>query len=100
MVNVCIMSSRETEERGHAEGCGITFLEADAFGLSSIGDRSSGNCDTIEDAVTGLLIDPEDRDQIADALRSGHRKAKQRFDLEKMLDRWRKPLASCWGRES
>lgn len=50
------------------EGFGIVFLEANACGKPVIGGRSGGIPDAIIDGKTGLLVDPFDVNQIADAL--------------------------------
>ncbi len=59
-----VMPCRELPE-GDVEGFGITFLEAGACGKVSIGGRSGGAFDAVEDGVTGFLVDPEDMDGIA-----------------------------------
>ncbi len=73
--NACdlfIMPSREKmEEDGKGkkvEGFGIVFLEANACGKPVIGGRSGGIEDAVIDGVTGLLIDPENIDEIAGAI--------------------------------
>ncbi|MEO1271498.1 MAG: glycosyltransferase family 4 protein, partial [Myxococcota bacterium] len=43
------------------EGFGLTFREANACGKPVIGARTGGVPDAIEDGVTGLLIDEDDR---------------------------------------
>jgi phosphatidylinositol alpha-1,6-mannosyltransferase len=68
LADVFIMASREIDETGDVEGFGITFLEAGACGVAVIGGRSGGVPDAVVDGSTGLLVDPLDTDQIADAL--------------------------------
>ncbi|MCD6360385.1 MAG: glycosyltransferase family 4 protein [Armatimonadetes bacterium] len=51
-----------------AEGLGLTFLEAAAAGRPSVGTRFGGIPDAIADGETGLLVEPGDEDQLADAL--------------------------------
>lgn len=50
------------------EGCGIVFLEAGACGRPVIGGRSGGVSDSISDRETGLLVDPENEDEIVGAI--------------------------------
>lgn len=50
------------------EGFGIVFLEANACGKPVIGGRTGGISDAIIDGETGLLVDPLDITQIAEAL--------------------------------
>jgi len=50
------------------EGFGITFLEAGACGKASIGGRSGGTSDAVEDGTTGILVDPGDVGGIAEAI--------------------------------
>lgn len=68
LADVYIMPSREIVEEGDVEGFGITFLEANACRVPVIGGRSGGIPDAISNGQTGLLIDPLDPDQIAEAL--------------------------------
>ena len=55
-------------ERGDVEGFGIVFLEANAFGKPVIGGRSGGALDAIVDGETGLLVDPNDVDEVANGV--------------------------------
>lgn len=50
------------------EGFGIVYLEANACGKPVIGGRAGGISDAIIDGETGLLVDPFDINQIAEAL--------------------------------
>lgn len=54
---------------GDTEGFGLIFLEANACGKAVIGGRAGGAVDAIIDGETGLLVDGDDVDNIADALR-------------------------------
>ncbi len=51
------------------EGFGIVFLEAAAAGRATIGGRSGGVPEAIEDGVTGLLVEGTDATELAAALR-------------------------------
>ena len=65
--NLFVMPNRTLPD-GDAEGFGIVFLEANAFCKPVIGGRSGGAGDAIVDGVTGLLVDPEDVQQLAERI--------------------------------
>jgi phosphatidylinositol alpha-1,6-mannosyltransferase len=66
--DVFVMPSRERLEEKDVEGFGLVFLEANACAKPVIGGRSGGIPDAIVDGITGLLVDPQDPADIADAL--------------------------------
>lgn len=66
--DVFALISRESPLDGGAEGFGLTFVEAGAFGKPVIGGRSGGVPDAVIDGVTGFLVDPADAGEIADAI--------------------------------
>ena len=51
-----------------AEGLGVVFIEAQACGTPSIGTRVGGIPDVIVDNENGLLIEPKNSEQIAEAI--------------------------------
>jgi phosphatidylinositol alpha-1,6-mannosyltransferase len=51
------------------EGFGIVFLEAALSGRPAIGGRSGGTADAIVDGLTGMLVDPEQRGELSQAIR-------------------------------
>lgn len=61
-----VMPSNDSEP--DVEGFGIVFLEANSCGCPVVGARSGGIPDAIVDGKTGLLVDPGDAHQLADAL--------------------------------
>jgi len=67
-----IMPSRELKnnqsETVDVEGFGMVFLEANLYGKPVVGGRSGGQIDAIEEGESGLLVDPEDKDDIAQAI--------------------------------
>ena len=65
---VFAMLSRESAADGGAEGYGLTFVEAGAWGKPVVGGNSGGIPDAVIDGVTGLLVPPTNVAAIADAL--------------------------------
>lgn len=63
--DIFAMTSREVPSRGEVEGFGIVFLEAAVFSKPSIGSRSGGIPDAIEDGVTGILVEPGNPDAVS-----------------------------------
>ncbi|MFH1093234.1 MAG: glycosyltransferase family 4 protein [Candidatus Omnitrophota bacterium] len=53
-------------DNGDAEAFGIVFLEANACGKPVIGGLSGGVPEAIVDQKTGILVDPEDIESVAD----------------------------------
>jgi phosphatidylinositol alpha-1,6-mannosyltransferase len=68
LADVFVMLSREQLETCDVEGFGLVFLEASACAKPVIGGRSGGIPDAIVDGVTGLLVNPHDPEDIANAL--------------------------------
>jgi phosphatidylinositol alpha-1,6-mannosyltransferase len=52
----------------HFEGFGLVFLEAGAYGLPVIGTRSGGVADAVKEGETGLLVEPQDINGLAEAM--------------------------------
>ena len=61
-----IMTSYEID--GDVEGFGIVFLEAGLFKKPVIGGRSGGVPEAVHDGITGLLVDPKNIQEIANAI--------------------------------
>ncbi len=67
--DVFVMPCRQQLELHDVEGFGLVFLEANACGKPVVGGRSGGVGDAIVDGVTGLFVDPDDPEDVANAIR-------------------------------
>lgn len=65
--DIFIMLS-ELQSSGDFEGFGIAVIEANYFGLPAIGSKDSGLEDAINNGVSGILVDPHDPVEIAEAI--------------------------------
>jgi phosphatidylinositol alpha-1,6-mannosyltransferase len=68
--DVFVMASRIPPSGAGGEGFGIVFLEASARGLPIVAGRAGGAVDAVDDGVTGILVDPESPEEVADAVLS------------------------------
>lgn len=69
--NACdlfVMPNRGVAESGEQEGFGMVFAEASACSKPVIGGRSGGAIDAVLDGRSGLLVDPGDVGELADAM--------------------------------
>jgi phosphatidylinositol alpha-1,6-mannosyltransferase len=66
--DVFVMVSRM--ENTSTEGFGIVFLEAGVFSKPVVGGRSGGIPDAVEDGCSGLLVDPLNPAEVAQAISS------------------------------
>lgn len=64
--DVFVMVSRELPSA--SEGFGIVFLEANACGKPVIGGKAGGVPDAVVHGETGLLVDPNDPQEVAEAV--------------------------------
>ena len=53
---------------GQVEGFGLVFAEAHAYGKPVVAGRSGGVVDAVLDGETGLLVEPENPEQLAEAI--------------------------------
>lgn len=78
--DVFVMPSRVNTSEQH-EGFGIAFIEANACGIPTVGTRTGGIPDAIVDGVTGVLVEPESPEKLADALLSLYHQPDQRRQM-------------------
>lgn len=95
LCDVFIMPNRQ--EGIYVEGLGISFLEAQAMEKPVIGGRHGGALEAVLDGETGLLVDPNDTQGIANAIikllsdeqfarelgKKGRRRCEVEFDMGK-----------------
>ncbi len=68
--DIFVMASREIQGRlDLVEGFGISFLEAGACGLPVIAGDSGGISDAVQNGKTGLLVNPDNPEDIAFAIK-------------------------------
>ncbi len=68
--DIFVMASREIPGRlDLVEGFGISFLEASASGLPVVAGDSGGISDAVQNGKTGLLVDPDNPEEIASAIK-------------------------------
>ena len=63
--NVMVLVGQEFQPGMPVEGFGIAYIEANAVERPVIGSRLGATPDTIVDGVTGLLVAPDDEEEIA-----------------------------------
>jgi phosphatidylinositol alpha-1,6-mannosyltransferase len=69
--NLCdIFMLANRDIKGDLEGFGMVFLEANACGKAVLGGRTGGTSEAVLENSTGLLVDPENIDEIASGLRT------------------------------
>ena len=66
--DVFVMPSRDLDHGRSVEGLPLVYLEAAACAVPVIGGDTGGIRDAIVDGVTGLVVDPENIKEIADAI--------------------------------
>jgi phosphatidylinositol alpha-1,6-mannosyltransferase len=107
--DVFVLASRESGAGGGAEGYGIVFVEANLRGKPVVGGRSGGIPDAVIDGETGLLVDPTDPADIAEAItrllsepdlaerlgRGGRRRAVEELSWPEYTERFGRVLAEA-----
>jgi phosphatidylinositol alpha-1,6-mannosyltransferase len=72
LCDVFVLPNRETEShnqlKGDYEGFGVVFLEAGACGKPAIAGNSGGSSEAVVDGITGLIVDPRNEVEIAQAI--------------------------------
>jgi phosphatidylinositol alpha-1,6-mannosyltransferase len=66
LCDIFVMPSKQDDQM--VEGFGLSFLEANARGKPVIGGRHGGVTDAIIDGETGLLVNPDNQTELADAI--------------------------------
>lgn len=66
--HIFVMPAREEQENASMEGFGIVYLEASACGLPIVAGRSGGVVEAVQDGQTGLLVEPNNPQALADTL--------------------------------
>ncbi len=84
------------------EGTSITILEAMAARLPVIASRIAGNPDVVVDQETGILVSPDDPEEIAGAIirmsgedklrdqmgQAGYRRCMKHYSVERMVEEY------------
>jgi glycosyltransferase involved in cell wall biosynthesis len=83
-----------------SEGCPVIALEAMAAGTPVVGSRVTGVADVVRDGETGVLFDPDDATDLAEAICRLHgdpdrrrelggraRSASEAYDIRRLVDR-------------
>jgi len=69
LCDLFVMPSREILAQHSVEGFGLVFLEANACGKPVVAGRSGGVTDAVVHGVTGLLVNPDHPEDIANTAR-------------------------------
>ena len=67
LCDIFIMASRRLANNDY-EGFGIVYLEANSFFKPVIAGKSGGVTEAVQDKINGLLVDPENQDEISFAI--------------------------------
>ncbi len=88
-------------EAGNFDGFGIVYLEANLAGKPVIAGNSGGVCDAVKDGVNGLMVDPENLEEIKKVVlkllknkelsrklgKDGQIRAKEEFSCKKQVEK-------------
>jgi len=82
LADVFVMPSKK-------EGFGLVFIEAMACGTPAIGGNLDGSVEALVPGVLGQAVNPDDRTEIADAIRSALRESRDAAALQQqVMDRF------------
>jgi len=76
------------DRRGHFEGFGLVYLEANSCGKPVVGTFSGGVPDAVLDGVTGFLVPPDNPEKAAEAILKLLRDEKLRQDMGQAGRKW------------
>lgn len=68
LCDIFLLLTREIKEKGHVEGFGMVFIEANACGKAVVGGKAGGTPEAIVDGKTGFLVDPLNLSEISEKL--------------------------------
>jgi len=106
LADAFIMTSRELSN-GDVEGFGIVYLEANNFKKPVIAGKTGGVIESVENDVNGILVDPNNFEEIAKAIlkifennnfamqlgEQGYQRNKQRFSWSVQADKLKSLLS-------
>ncbi|MFH1187347.1 MAG: glycosyltransferase family 4 protein [bacterium] len=102
--DVFILTPKKSEF--DVEGFGIVYAEAGSYSKPVIGSKLAGTCEAVKDGVTGILVEPDNVEQIGKAIvglfndeelreklgRQGRERVEGEFGVEKMMERLREAI--------
>lgn len=108
MCDIFVMPNKKIKEKGEVEGFGITFLEANACGKPVIGGKSGGVEDAIINSETGILVDPDNENELKEAIttllsdssiahlmgRKGRKRVEEELNWRKVTERLREYMVA------
>lgn len=68
LCDLYVTVGREIHAKGGMEGFGITFIEAGLAGKASVAGNIGGTEDAVKHEQTGLIVDPNDKEKISQAI--------------------------------
>lgn len=69
LCDLFVLTPREIQESGDVEGFGIVYLEANSFGKAVIGSRTGGVAEAVAELESGMLVAPEQVEELAQTVR-------------------------------
>jgi phosphatidyl-myo-inositol dimannoside synthase len=86
--HIFALPSRTTNDGRGGEGFGIVYAEAAAAGLPAVAGNRGGAVDAVWHNVTGLLVDPSDPAQVAEAVVGLLRDHRRRVEMSDAARTW------------